>query len=413
MMDQRTSKIKPSMQVEDKPLDGEDPRRNIWTYKPLIPPIYLSTTYETFEPGKAHYEYSRGTNPTRDALHQALAALETAKYSLTSSSGLGSLTTCMFLVGAGNHVLCCNDVYGGTHRFFAQCAPKMGIEATFVEGTHVGNWVRAFKPGKTKSLWIESPTNPTMQIMDIENIAKEIKKLDPECLIVVDNTFMTPILQSPLEMGADIVMHSVTKYINGHSDVIMGCLMTNDQRIYDQLKFYQNALGIIPAPTDCSMVLRSISTLELRVKRQSESALKIARYLSGQPRVQKLLYPGLESHPQHNLAKKQFKHFGGMISFYLRQKNEGDSVRFVQALKKFHIAVSLGCVHSLIEIPSLMTHSSMSKVDLDKLEITDNLLRLSIGLEDAEVLIKDLELGFEVCDQIETSPNCHLSRSTQ
>lgn len=370
---------------------GDD---NPWSYSPVIPPIYTTTTYETFEPGRAHYEYSRGDNPTRDTLHKALAKLESAKYCLTFSSGLGSLTTSMFLIESGQHVLCCNDVYGGTHRFFAKCAPKMRIESTFVDGVNTRNWITAFKPGKTKMVWIESPTNPTMMIMDIENIIKEVKRLDSECLVIVDNTFMTPVFQSPLKLGADIVMHSVTKYINGHSDVIMGCLMTNSKALHDQLKFYQNALGIIPSPRDCSMVMRSIPTLEVRVRRQAESAMRVARYLTGKPQVLKVIYPGLESHPQHELAKKQYSGFGGMISFYLREERGDESTRFVQAMKHFHIAVSLGCVHSLIEIPSLMTHSAVPKEDRDKLGITDNLLRLSIGLEDADTLIGDLDAGF-------------------
>lgn len=378
-------------------------KTNPWTYKPIIPPVYQTTTYETPEPGNAHYEYSRGTNPTRDVLQEALAKLESAKYCITFSSGLGSLTTSMFLIGTGKHVLCCSDVYGGTHRFFAKCAPQMGMDYTFVDGTNTKNWLDVFVLGKTKLVWIESPTNPTMMIIDIENIIKAVKKLDNECLVIVDNTFMTPIFQNPLKLGADIVMHSVTKYINGHSDVIMGCLMTNSVVLHDRLKFYQNALGIIPSPRDCSMVIRSVPTLEVRVKRQAESAMKIAKYLSAKPQVLKVMYPGLESHPQHDLAKKHYSGFGGMISFYLRGKSANESIKFVQAMEHFHIAVSLGCVHSLMEIPSLMTHAAVPEIDRDKLGITDNLLRLSIGLEDVDTLIEDLEVGFRAIDAVEAT----------
>lgn len=367
-----------------------------WTESPVMPPIYLSTTFVTKEPGQAFYEYSRCDNPTRTELQSYLASLESANHALVFSSGLGALTTTSYLLKSGQHVLCCDDVYGGTNRFFSHCSSRMGIETTFVDGIAVENWTNAFIVGRTKMIWIESPTNPTMKIIDIESVASAIKKLDPECVIIVDNTFMTPIHQSPLKMGADVVMHSCTKYINGHSDVIMGSLMTNNEGLYTRLKFFQNALGIVPSAHDCSLVIRSIKTLQVRVQQQTKSAMELAVFLEGHPKVKKIIYPGLKSHPQHQLALKQYSGFGGMLSIYVEVVNGDEVTKLVQALKVFHVAVSLGCVSSLIEIPSLMTHSAVPKKERLKLGISDDLLRLSIGLENVEDLIEDLRQAFEV-----------------
>lgn len=367
---------------------------NHWTDSPVIPPLYMSTTFETKEPGEAFYEYSRCDNPTRTELQSYLRSLESANHALVFSSGLGALTTASYLLQSGQHVLCCDDVYGGTHRFFLHCSSRMGIETTFVDGVLVKNWTDAFVVGKTKLVWIESPTNPTMKIVDIESVAAAIKQLDPGCVIVVDNTFMTPIFQSPLKMGADLVMHSCTKYINGHSDVIMGTLMTNNKELFTKLKFFQNALGIVPSAFDCYQVIRSIKTLQVRVQQQSRSAMELAKFLEGHDKVKKILYPGLKSHPQHQLALKQYSGFGGMMSIYV-DVIKGDEVnKIVQALKVFHVAVSLGCVSSLIEVPSLMTHSAVPEGERLKLGIHDNLLRISTGLEDVEDLIADLEQAF-------------------
>lgn len=368
---------------------------NNWTHSPLMAPIYQSTTFETLEPGKADYEYSRCDNPTRAELERYLKTLEGAKYGLAFSSGLGALTVACYLLESGQHVLCCDDVYGGTNRFFSKCSTRMGIETTFVDGISLNNWSENFKLGKTKMVWIETPTNPTMKIVDIKEIVIMVKKLDPNCVIVVDNTFMTPVFQSPLKLGADIVMHSCTKYINGHSDVIMGALMTNDDKLYEKLKFFQNALGIVPSAFDCSQVIRSVKTLHVRVKRQADSAMKVAKYLEGHKYVERVLYPGLKSHPQHELAMKQCSGFSGIISIYVKNINNNEGVRIVQAVKVFLVAVSLGCVCSLIEVPSLMTHSGLSRELKDQLGLTDNLLRLSIGLEDPEDLIADLEQAFK------------------
>lgn len=365
-----------------------------WTHSPVITPLYMSTTFETLQPGEAQFEYSRCDNPTRTELQSHLKSLESSKYALAFSSGLGAMTTTSYLLESGQHVLCCDDVYGGTNRFFTHCLSRMGINTTFIDGITVQNWIDGFLPGKTKLVWIETPTNPTMKIIDVENVVAKVKELDSECVVVVDNTFMTPIFQSPLKMGADIVLHSCTKYINGHSDVIMGALMTNDHKLYQRLKYLQNALGIIPSAFDCSQVIRSIKTLPIRVKQQETSAIVIARYLEKHPSVEKVLYPGLESHPQHHLAVKQYKGFSGMISIYIKTVTGNEAVKIVQAVKVFHAAVSLGCVCSLIQIPSLMTHSAVCEEERLKLGITNNLLRLSIGLENVEDLIQDLEQAF-------------------
>lgn len=366
-----------------------------WTHSPIMTPLYMTTTYETLDPGLAAYEYSRCDNPTRTELQDYLRSLESAKYALAFSSGLGALTTCSYLLESGQHVLCCDDVYGGTNRFFSQCLTRMGIATTFVDGVKLESWTDNFRFGKTKLVWIESPTNPTMKIMDVEKIVSEIKNRDPNCVVIVDNTFMTPIFQSPLKMGADIVMHSCTKYINGHSDVIMGALMTNDEKLHEKLKFLQNSLGIVPSAFDCSQVIRSIKTLNVRVRRQATSAMEIAKYLENHMHVERVSYPGLPSHPQYELACKQYSGFSGMLSIYIKSPKGGEAIKILKAVKVFHTAVSLGCVCSLIEMPSLMTHSAVPESERAQLGIQDNMLRLSIGLEDVEDLINDLEQAFK------------------
>lgn len=385
---------------------GRGPKH--YTHAPVIPPIYLSTTFETPEPGQADFEYSRCDNPTRTELQRHLASLEGAEHALAFSSGLGCLTTIVYgLLKTGDHVICCDDVYGGTNRFFSRCATQMGIETSFVGGDKLSDWTDNFRAGQTRLLWIETPTNPTMKLVDIEQVCREIRAKNPDCIVVVDNTFMTPIFQHPLELGADIVMHSVTKFINGHSDVIMGALMTSNKPLYDKLKFFQNALGIVPSAFDCSLVVRSIKTLENRVRQQAASALEIARFLEGSPQVERVIYPGLESHNQHELAKRQSSGVGGgaigfssIITIYLKAKSghedTGETVAVLQALKTFHTAVSLGCVCSLIQLPRLMTHSSIPEAELSRLGITQNLLRLSIGLENVEDLKADLKQAFEL-----------------
>lgn len=367
-----------------------------WTHSPIMPPVYISTTYEVLDPGNVFYEYSRSNNPTRDELQRHLKTLESAEYALAFSSGIGALTTSTYLLRAGDHILSCDDVYGGTHRFLSKCSTRMSIETTFIDGTEVQNWVKNFRPGKTKMVWIETPTNPTMKIIDILKVSQAVKELDPKCIVVVDNTFMTPIFQSPLELGADIVMHSVTKFINGHSDVIMGALITNSKELFDELKFLQNALGVIASPHDCSLVIRSIYTLEVRIRQQASSAMEVARYLESQPNVERTLYPGLESHPQYDVGKSQTRGFGSLISIYIKAPKGDESIKLLRALKVFHSAVSLGCVCSLIQVPSLMTHTAVPREERLKLGIVDNLLRLSIGLETTKDLINDLDQAFKI-----------------
>lgn len=356
-------------------------RPSDWAHSPIMPPVYLSTTYEVLDPANAPYDYSRSGNPTRTELELLLARLESAKYALAFSSGLGTLTTITYLLETGQHILCSDDVYGGTYRYLARCVSRMGIETSFVDGRNHADWEKNFRQGKTKLVWIETPTNPMMKLIDIEAISKLIKRLDSDCIIVVDNTFITPVFQSPLRLGADIVVHSCSKYIGGHSDIIMGCLMTNNQDLHQKLSFLQNALGIVPAPFDCSQAIRSIKTLEIRVRKQTENAAKVAEFLEKQANVERVIYPGLESHPDHELAKRQCSGFGAMISFYLRTVDGGESVKFMNAIKIAHAAVSLGCVSSLIEAPALMTHGVIPVETRNQLGLTDNLIRMSVGIE--------------------------------
>lgn len=366
-----------------------------WAHSPIVPPLYLTTNYEVLEPGNAVYDYSRGGNPTRTELQKYLASLESTEYALAFSSGLGSITTLTYLLEAGQHILSCDDVYGGTFRLFSRCVSRMGIETTYVDGVELANWTKNFRVGKTKMVWIETPSNPTMKVIDVKAVVQAVKALDKECLVVVDNTFMSPVFQSPMKLGADIVMHSCTKYIGGHSDIIMGALMLNDKSLYDRLKFLQNSLGIVPGNYDCSLMIRSIKTLEVRVRQQTANAMKIAEYLEAHDKVEKVLYPGLKSHPQHELATRQATGYGAMLSVYIAAPKGDEPVKLVRAVKLFHPAESLGCVCSLIEIPALMTHASVPKDNRLKLGITDNMLRVSIGIENVEDLIGDLESAFK------------------
>ena len=367
-----------------------------WAHSPIMPPLYMTTTFEVLEPGNAVYDYSRSDNPTRTELQKFFANVESAKYGLAFSSGLGAMTTASYLLESGQNILCCDDVYGGTFRLFSKCIARMGIDTTYVDGTVIENWEDNFKLGKTKMAWIETPTNPTMKVIDIAAVVGTIKKLDPDCIVVVDNTFITSVFQSPLELGADMVMHSCSKYLSGHSDIIMGALMTNSTELYNKLKFFQNALGITPSAFDCSLMIRSIKTLDVRVRAQSANAVKVAEFLEAHDKVERVLYPGLKSHPQHELAARQCSGFGGMLAIYIRLERGDEPFRLVNSVKIFHSAESLGCVCSLIEIPSLMTHASVPEEARNKLGITNNLLRLSIGIENVQDLINDLEQALEL-----------------
>lgn len=353
----------------------------------VIPPIYQTTTYAQQSPGKHQgYEYTRSHNPTRTRLEKNLASLENAKYALTSASGISMNTLIMHMLPKASRILCSSDVYGGTYRLFT----------TVFQDTHHFEFIDTtnFELVKNKIhegfdlIWLESPTNPTLQITDIKKIAKLAKK--KETLSVVDNTFMSPYFQNPLDLGADIVVHSLTKYINGHSDVVGGAMMTNDQEIYNQLWKLQNSTGPSSSPFDSWLVLRGIKTLAIRMERHEENAFKVANFLEKHPRVEKVIYPGLKSHPQHKLAKKQMNGFGGMITFYLKGGLK-ESKRFLEKVKIFALAESLGGVESLIEHPALMTHHSIPKKVRESIGLTDNLVRISVGIESHKDLIKDLK----------------------
>lgn len=324
----------------------------------VIPPIFLSTTYAQV-PGVGHsgYEYSRSGNPTRDALESAVAILEGGKHGLAFGSGLGSQATLFSIFDSGSHVVLIDDAYGGTTRYFTKVATKHGIEVSLVDLRDPEVLEQHIK-SNTVMVWIETPTNPTLRIVDIQKISNIIKKKNPKVLLAVDNTLATPFFQKPLLHGADLVSHSATKYINGHSDVVMGLLITNDDELAEKLRYVQNAAGCVTSPFDCFLVHRGLKTLPLRMKKHEENSIQIARLLEASPLVEVVFYPGLESHPQHSIAKKQQTGYGGMISFKLKATRD-DVFKFLKALKLFTFAESLGGVESLIEVPSIMTHASV------------------------------------------------------
>jgi cystathionine gamma-lyase len=354
----------------------------------VMTPIYQTSTYVQKSPGQhTGYEYSRTDNPTRTAYQECVAALENGKHALAFSSGLASIDTLCHMLKAGDHVICSDDVYGGTYRLFDKVLTRFQLEFTFMDLSDVAAVEKAIKPN-TRLIWIESPTNPMLKIFDIEALTKMARAKN--VLSVVDNTFMSPYFQRPLDLGADIVMHSITKYMNGHSDVVGGVLVMNDSKLYDELKYLQNAVGAVPGPQDCFLVMRGLKTLHVRMKQHQENAMAIARHLSQHPKVEKVIYPGLESHPQHALAKKQMSGFGGMISFTIKG-GLNESRRVLENTKLFALAESLGGVESLIEHPAIMTHASVPAENRAKLGISDNLIRISVGIEEAQDLIADLD----------------------
>lgn len=354
----------------------------------IMTPIYATSTYVQVSPGKHQgYDYSRTHNPTRTALEGSLAAIEGGNYALALSSGCTGTDVVMHLLEVGDHVVSVDDVYGGTSRLFRTLWARHGVETTF--GDLTSRPLEDFATSKTKLIWIETPTNPLLKIIDIEKVVKAAKKLPSKPLVVVDNTFASPYFQSPLELGADVVLHSTTKYINGHSDVVGGALITNDKALLDRLHHIQNSMGGVPGPFDAFLVLRGIKTLALRMQRHGENAHKLAQFLEGHPNVEKVLYPGLESHPQHASAKKQMKGFGGMITFFIKG-NLDNARRFLESVKIFALAESLGGVESLVDHPAIMTHASIPAETRKSLGITDNLIRLSVGIEAFEDLKADL-----------------------
>jgi cystathionine gamma-lyase len=357
----------------------------------IMTPVYLTSTYVQKGPGEHKgFEYSRTRNPTRDALEASLAALEGAKHGLAFGSGCAAADAVMHLLDRGDHVVASDDVYGGTFRLFDKVFQRAGIEFTWVDMTDARNVERALRP-TTKLAWIETPTNPMMKLVDLAQVAEicRARGVKTAC----DNTFMTPCLQKPLALGVDVVVHSTTKYLNGHSDVVGGAICTSDDALAERLRFLQNAVGGVPGPLDCFLVLRGIKTLPLRMERHTVNAQRVAVFLQGHPKVERVTYPGLPSHPQHALARTQMRGFGGMLTFVLRGGLEA-SRRFLRAVKVFSCAESLGGVESLIEHPAIMTHASVPPENRAKLGIHDGLIRLSCGIEAVEDLIADLEQAF-------------------
>mmetsp|Transcript_16303 Transcript_16303/g.29302 ORF Transcript_16303/g.29302 Transcript_16303/m.29302 type:complete len:399 (-) Transcript_16303:254-1450(-) len=352
-------------------------------------PISLATTFVQKSPGEhTGYEYSRTGNPTRKAFEDCLASCENAKYGLAFASGSAATATICSMLKSGDHVVSIDDVYGGTNRFFTRVAkPGSALSFTFADLTQPGALENAINP-KTKMVWLETPTNPTLKITDIKAISNVTKKHG--LTLVVDNTFCSPAIQNPINLGADIVVHSVTKYINGHSDVVMGVVATNDDQIYEKLKFLQNSIGAVPAPFDCYMALRGLKTLDIRMKQHTHNAMLVATFLEEHPKVTKVYYPGLKSHPQHEVARKQMKLWGGMVTFFLKG-GLTESRQFLENLKIFALAESLGAVESLAEHPAIMTHAAVPAEQRKKLGISDSLVRLSVGIENIEDLISDLK----------------------
>ncbi|WP_369411899.1 cystathionine gamma-synthase [Chryseolinea lacunae] len=355
----------------------------------IMTPIYQTSTYVQESPAKHKgYAYARGANPTRNALQKSIAALENGKFAICFSSGMGATDAVIKLLNPGDEVITTNDLYGGSYRMFKRVFEKYGIKFHFIDLTKSAN-IEPLINDKTKLFWLETPTNPLMNIIDIEACVALAKKKN--IIVAVDNTFASPYLQNPLDLGADIVMHSVTKYLSGHSDVIMGALVINDEKLYQELAFIQNSCGAVPGPQDSFLVLRGIKTLHLRMERHCFNGKKIAEYLKAHPKVGKVYWPGFPEHPNHTVAKKQMKDFGGMLSFTLKDDSQQKATTLMESVTVFSLAESLGGVESLINHPASMTHASIPKEERIKNGLLDSLIRLSIGVEDVEDLIEDLD----------------------
>jgi len=358
-------------------------------YGAVMPPIYQTSTYSQSSPGKHQgYEYSRTHNPTRHALESSLASIENGQFGLAFGSGLAAIDAVLKLFKPGDEIISTNDLYGGSYRLFTKIFEKYGLKFHFTDMQNVTN-VEALINVKTQMIWVESPTNPMMSIVDIKALSKIAKA--NEILLAVDNTFATPFLQKPLDLGADIVMHSATKYLAGHSDVVLGALVTDNKKISDQLYFIQNASGAICGPMDSFLALRGIKTLHVRMARHCENAKKIAFFLESHTKIEKVFWPGFKSHPNHEIAKNQMTDFGAMISFTTKGNNYEEAIRVVENLKIFTLAESLGGVESLAGHPASMTHASIPKDQRELSGVVDSLIRLSVGIEDAEDLIEDLK----------------------
>lgn len=367
-------------------------------------PIYQTSTFVQEAPGvNKGYDYARSGNPTRATLEQLIAQLEKGTVGIAFGSGLAAIDAVVKLLQSGDEILAVDDIYGGAFRLFTNVYEKFGIKVTYVDTSDVENVFNAITPN-TKLIWLETPTNPTLKISDIEAIAKVAKA--QRCLLCVDNTFASPVLQQPLSLGADIVIHSATKYLGGHSDLIAGLVVTKEKELGEKIKYIQNACGAILAPFDSWLVIRGIETLHLRVKQHCTSALTVAEFLETHPAVDKVFYPGLKTHPNHHIAKKQSKGFGGVVSFTLKEDTEEAAIQFVTKTQLFKLAESLGGIKSLVSHPANMTHKSIPAGKRRAAGVSDSLIRLSIGLEDVEDLVADLEQVFNgkaaILSEIET-----------
>ncbi|HET8837444.1 MAG TPA: cystathionine gamma-synthase [Flavobacteriaceae bacterium] len=355
----------------------------------VMPPIYQTSTYSQSTPGgHKGFEYSRSANPTRTALEKSLASIENGKFGLAFGSGLAAIDAVLKLLNPGDEVLSTSDLYGGTYRLFTKIFEGFGVKFRFMDMENAED-VEKHISKNTKLIWVETPTNPMMNIIDIEAVSKIAKR--NQLLLAVDNTFATPYLQRPLDLGADIVMHSATKYLNGHSDVVMGALIVNDESIAEELYFIQNASGAICGPQDSFLVLRGIKTLHIRMQRHCENGKAVAEFLANHSNVEKVYWPGFSNHPNHEIAKKQMKDFGGMLSFTVKGNSMSEAVKVVERLKVFTLAESLGGVESLAGHPASMTHASIPKEEREKTGVVDSLIRLSVGIEDESDLIDDLK----------------------
>ncbi len=358
-------------------------------YGSVMPPIYQTSTYAQTTPGgHKGYEYSRTHNPTRNALEKAFASIENGNYGLAFGSGMAAIDAIIKLLKPGDEVISTNDLYGGSYRLFKKIFEGFGIKFHFVGMESIEN-INVLINGNTKLIWVETPTNPMLNIIDIKAVSVLAKKYN--ILLAVDNTFATPYLQLPLDLGADIVMHSVTKYIGGHSDLVMGALIVKDKELAEKLYFIQNASGAVCGPQDSFLVLRGIKTLHVRMQRHCENGRAVAEFLASHPKIEKVYWPGFETHPNHDIAKTQMKDFGGMLSFTTKGNNYAEAIKIVEKLQLFTLAESLGGVESLSGHPASMTHASIPKEEREKSGVVDSLIRLSVGIEDIEDLINDLK----------------------
>ena len=377
----------PEMKFNTKTIHGGQEHDK--AYGAVMPPIYQTSTYAQSTPGgHKGYEYSRTHNPTRHALENAFASIENAQFGLAFASGLSAIDATIKLLKPGDEVISTNDLYGGSYRLFTKIYEDFGIKFHFIGMENASN-IESYINKNTKLIWVETPTNPMMNIIDIKSTSIIAKKHN--ILLAVDNTFATPYLQLPLDLGADIVMHSATKYLGGHSDVVMGALMVNDKELADRLYFIQNASGAVCGPQDSFLVLRGVKTLHIRMQRHCENGRAVAEYLASHPKIEKVYWPGFENHPNHEIAKAQMSDFGGMVSFTSKNNNYKEAIKIVERLKIFTLAESLGGVESLAGHPASMTHASIPKEKREQTGVVDSLIRLSVGIEDVEDLIADLK----------------------